>query len=137
MERGQPHYVLTFDGGSKGNPGIGYGSYEIRTCDNRFRIERRQYGDDITNNEAEYRALAEGLTDILATLRRAGKNPHDYRVRAQGDSQLVIKQLNGQYKIRHPGMRALNEQVQALASQFGTVDFRWHPRENSVKVLGH
>jgi ribonuclease HI len=132
-----PHYVLTFDGGSRGNPGIGYGSYELRTCDNRARVERREYGERVTNNEAEYRTLIDGLTDTLATLRRAGKDPASYRVRVQGDSQLVIRQLRGEYAVKHPAMRALHEQAAALAAQFAAVDYVWHPRARSVETLGH
>jgi ribonuclease HI len=137
MESATPHYTLTFDGGSKGNPGRGYGSYEIRTSDNRFRVERREFGDGVTNNEAEYRALIEGLSDILQTLVSAGKDPRGYRIRVLGDSQLVIKQLNGEYKVRHPGMLPLNAEAKALASRFARVTFCWHERSNSVHVLGH
>lgn len=136
-EATKPHYILTFDGGSKGNPGLGYGSYELRTCDNRARIERREYGDHVTNNEAEYRTLIEGLTDVLATLRAAGKDPKAYRVRVEGDSQLVIRQLTGQYKIKHPGMQVLHGQALTLAAQLGAVEYVWHPREHSVRALGH
>ncbi len=137
MQFATSHYTLTFDGGSKGNPGLGYGSYEIRTCDNRYRVERREYGDGVTNNEAEYRALIDGLADILKTLHNAGKDPSAYRVRVLGDSQLVIRQLNDEYKVRHEGMLALNGQVKALASQFALVTFHWHERANSVLTLGH
>lgn len=137
MLQGRPHYILTFDGGSKGNPGLGYGSYELRTCDDRARLERREYGDQITNNEAEYRTLIEGLSDVLATLRKAGKDPKTYRVRVQGDSQLVIRQITGQYKIKHPGMQALHRQALDLAGQLGAVEWVWHRRENSVRTLGH
>jgi len=133
----RPHYILTFDGGSKGNPGPGYGSYELRTCDNRARLERREYGDAITNNEAEYRTLIEGLTDILATLRTAGKDPKAYRVRVQGDSQLVIRQVTGQYQIKHAGMQVLHRQALALAAQLGAVEYVWHRLEHSVRTLGH
>lgn len=132
-----PHYILTFDGGSRGNPGVGYGSYELRTRDDRARVERREYGDNVTNNEAEYRTLVEGLTDALATLRAAGKEPRAYRVRVQGDSQLVIRQLKGEYAVKHPAMRVLHGQVLALAAQFASVEYLWHARANSVKTLGH
>lgn len=132
-----PHYTLTFDGGSKGNPGQGYGSYELRTCDDRARVERREYGDRVTNNEAEYRTLIEGLTDLVATLRAAGKDPKGYRVRVQGDSQLVIRQIKGEYKVSHPAMQALHREVKTLVAQLGAVEFVWHRREHSVKTLGH
>ncbi len=133
----KPHYVLTFDGGSRGNPGQGYGSYELRTCDGRSRITRLDYGENVTNNEAEYRTLIEGLQDTLRTLRAAGKDPKVYRVRVQGDSQLVIRQLNGQYQVRHPAMRPLHAQVRALVPEFGAVEFVWHERARSVETLGH
>jgi ribonuclease HI len=137
MSIARPHYVLTFDGGSKGNPGQGYGSYEIRTCDNRARIERRDYGEHITNNEAEYRTLIEGFEDILRTLQAAQKDPGAYSVRVQGDSQLVIRQLNGQYRIKHPAMQVLHGRVLELARQLGSVEYVWHRREHSVRTLGH
>jgi ribonuclease HI len=132
-----PHYIVTFDGGSRGNPGQGYGSYELRTCDDRARIERREYGEAITNNEAEYRTLIEAFRDLLATLRAAGKDPSTYRVRVQGDSQLVIRQLNGQYQVKHAAMQTLYGQVIDLARQLGAVEYIWHRREHSVRTLGH
>jgi ribonuclease HI len=137
MDSNSPHYTLTFDGGSKGNPGIGYGSYEIRTCDGRSRLERLEYGDNVTNNEAEYRTLIAGLQDIRATLQREEKNAKAYRVRVQGDSQLVIRQLNGQYKVRHPAMRELYVLAHSTAGCFKSVEYVWHERANSVRTLGH
>lgn len=132
-----PHYIITFDGGSRGNPGAGYGSYELRTRGNRARVERREYPGRLTNNEAEYRTVIAGLEDLLATLRRAGKEPKDYHVEVRGDSQLVIKQLRGTYKVRHPNMIPLYEQARTLAAQLGGVEWVWHERANSVVLLGH
>jgi len=132
-----PHYIITFDGGSKGNPGAGYGSYELRTRDNRARVVRKEYPGTITNNEAEYRTLIAGLEDLSATLRKAGKDPKAYRVEVRGDSQLVIQQLRGKYKVRHPNMLPLYGAVRTLASQFGGVTWVWHERANSVVILGH
>ncbi len=137
MERTEPHYTLTFDGGSKGNPGRGYGSYEIRACDDRFRVERLEYGDNMTNNEAEYQTLIAGLNDILATLRKVDKDPKAYRVRVRGDSQLVIRQLNNEYRVRHAGMQQLYARAKAAAENFQSVQFIWHARANSVRTLGH
>jgi len=132
-----PQYIITFDGGSKGNPGAGYGSYELRTRDNRSRVERKDYPGQITNNEAEYRTLIAGLEDLLATLQRAGKDPKSYHIEVRGDSQLVIQQLRGKYKVRHPNMLPLYEEARALAARLGGVDWIWHERKNSVAVLGH
>ena len=132
-----PHYIITFDGGSKGNPGAGYGSYELRTRDQRSRVERKEYPGQITNNEAEYRTLIAGLEDLLATLEKTGKDPKGYHIEVRGDSQLVIKQLRGTYKVRHPNMLPLYEQARALADRLGGVDWVWHERKNSVAILGH
>ena len=64
--RWSPDYVLVFDGGSKGNPGQGYGSYAIiRAQDRAQRVERLDFGDGYTNNEAEYDSLIAGLQDLL------------------------------------------------------------------------
>jgi ribonuclease HI len=132
-----PDYYITFDGGSKGNPGLGYGSYELRTATGRTRLEQRDFGDGVTNNEAEYRTLIAALEDLQATLERAGRSPRAYHVLVLGDSELVIKQLNGQYKVKHPGMRPLYVAVKTLAAAFASVRFQWHPRARSVATLGH
>lgn len=132
-----PDYLITFDGGSKGNPGLGYGSYELRTATGRSRIERRDFGDDVTNNEAEYRTLIAALEDLRRTLAEAGKDPRDYRVLVAGDSQLVINQMNGRWKLKHEGLRPLFVTAKTLVAAFGHVRLVWHPRARSVATLGH
>src|SRR3954447_18064662 len=87
-------YTLTFDGGADPNPGKAYGSYHIRTRAGRERLESRiQFGDNMTNNQAEYSALLYGLRDLVRTIEKAGKPPENYAVDIYGDSTLVIKQL--------------------------------------------
>lgn len=130
-------YTITFDGGSKGNPGPGYGSYELRTSTGRRRIERLDYGDDITNNEAEYRTLVSALADLRRTITKAGKDPRDYTVLVVGDSQLVINQMNGLWKVKHENMRDLFVAAKTVTAAFQQVRFVWHPRARSVATLGH
>ena len=130
-------YIITFDGGSKGNPGRGYGSYELRTATGRRRIERLEHGDYITNNQAEYRSLLASLTDLRDTIARAGKDPRAYQVLVLGDSQLVINQLNGFWKLKDPDLRPWFVQIKTLVADFGQVRFVWHPRARSVATLGH
>lgn len=130
-------YIVTFDGGSKGNPGPGYGSYELRTATGRRRLERLDYGDDVTNNEAEYRTLVAALADLRRTITKAGRDPRDYRLLVLGDSQLVINQMNGQFKVKHEGLRDLFVTAKTLQTAFGQVRFVWHPRARSVATLGH
>ena len=59
-------YEIVFDGGSLGNPGLGYGSYEITTEGAVLhRVERQEYGQGVTNNQAEYRSLIGALAWLL------------------------------------------------------------------------
>lgn len=132
-----PDYIITFDGGSRGNPGPGYGSYELRTATGRSRIERLEFGGNVTNNEAEYRSLLAALTDLRDTIVRAGKDPRQYRLLVLGDSQLIINQLNGLWKLKDPALRQWFVQVKTLAAAFDQVRFVWHPRARSVATLGH
>ena len=75
-DRWSPDYLLIFDGGSKGNPGKGYGSYAIiRTQDGAQRVERVDFGDGYTNNEAEYDSLIAGLQDLLDRIEEAERQP--------------------------------------------------------------
>ncbi len=63
-------YTLTFDGGSLGNPGKGYGSYELRTGE-KSEVVRKEFGGNQTNNEAEYKTLIAALADLSARIRAA------------------------------------------------------------------
>lgn len=130
-------YTITFDGGSIGNPGPGYGSYRLRGPDGATRTRRLDFGDDVTNNVAEYRALIAALEDLLATIQRAGQDPAHSSVEVRGDSRLVIYQLDGRWRVRKPHLRPLHDRARALLNQFGSATLKWHRRGESVKALGH
>jgi ribonuclease HI len=100
-------------------------------------VERREFGDGVTNNEAEYRTLVAALDDLKRTIVNAGRDPRQYRVLAVGDSQLVINQLNGLWKVKHETLRPLVVTAKTLIAAFGEVRLRWHPRARSVATLGH
>jgi ribonuclease HI len=127
-------FEIVFDGGSLGNPGKGYGSYEI-TCNGEvLRRTRHDYGDNVTNNQAEYQTLIEALKWLAEDL---GLNAGTARLVVNGDSQLVINQLTGKWKVKHPGIRPLVQEALELIGRFGKVTLTWHDRSNSVKRLGH
>lgn len=133
-----PDYVLIFDGGSRGNPGWGYGSYAlIRTQDKAQRLERLDFGDGYTNNEAEYDALIAGLEDLLSRIEDAGRQPREFKVEVRGDSALVINQVQGRWKATEPRMKERRDQSRLLLQRFGDVRLKAQPREESVRVLGH
>jgi probable phosphoglycerate mutase len=132
-------YTLVFDGGSIGNPGPGYGSFRlIRNAGGRKRTKRLDFGPQVTNNQAEYRALIAGLAHLVAMIERAGKSPGDYSVAVQGDSRLVVNQMTGQWKVRDADLKPLHEQALALYRRFHPAStIAWHERAASVRVLGH
>ncbi len=133
-----PDYLLIFDGGSRGNPGWGYGSYAlIRVRDGAQRVERLQFGDGYTNNEAEYDSLIAGLKDLILRIEDAGRQPREFKVEVRGDSALVINQVQGRWKATEPRMRERRDRCRPLLGQFGAVKLKAQPREESVRVLGH
>jgi ribonuclease HI len=134
----EPDYIVIFDGGSKGNPGWGYGSYAItRTQDGAQRVERLQLGDGYTNNEAEYDSLIAALQDLIERIEKAERQPHEFALEVRGDSTLVIRQLQGTWKAREPRMKERRDHCRQLLGRFGAVLLKTQPREESVRVLGH
>ncbi len=129
-------YTLTFDGGSLGNPGKGYGSYELRAGGQR-EVVRKDFGGNQTNNEAEYKTLIAALADLSGRIRAENGDPKAFTVAVRGDSQLVIYQVTGKWKVKTPHIRPLHAEAVRLLAQFKHVDVQWHARGNSVRVLGH
>ncbi len=130
-------YVLIFDGGSRGNPGPSYGSFRLeRAGEKRARPQRRTFARG-TNNEAEYRALIAGLQALLAALSSEGLAPPQVALEVRGDSQLVIRQLEGAWKTKEPRLRDLRDEAADLLARFGSVRYRHQPRARSVAALGH
>lgn len=134
----EPDYVIIFDGGSKGNPGPGYGSYVlIRQQDDRERLVRLDFGREMTNNEAEYETLIAALQSLVERIQLAGQSPNTYSVEIRGDSKLVLNQVSGTWKAKDDRMRALRNRVRRVLSRFGAYSLIHHDREESVRVLGH
>lgn len=130
-------YLIVFDGGSKGNPGPAYGSFFIQPWrDKSGIIERLQFGNG-TNNEAEYMALIAALRSLLAFLAGIDTNPEETALEIRGDSQLVLRQVKGQWKAKDARMRALRDEVVQLVDRFGRVQLKEQPREKIVERLGH
>ncbi len=127
-------FEIVFDGGSKGNPGLGYGSYEISRDGDVVAHNEEQYGDHVTNNQAEYRALVHALQWLAD---HAGDAASSSTVEVYGDSQLVIKQLKGEWKIKDATLRRIAMDARAQMDRFADVHLNWHPRAMSVKRLGH
>lgn len=124
---------IVFDGGSIGNPGRGYGSYQLTVRGKAEQPKRLTFSEQHTSNEAEYDTLLEALEAVV----RRSKDPRRVGLDIRGDSQLVINQVNGTWKAKDARMRERLEQVHALLKQVGSWTATWHRRSNSVKALGH
>jgi ribonuclease HI len=127
-------YTVVFDGGSLGNPGKGYGSYEITGPDGTVAARQVQFGNDMTNNQAEFRAVIAALEDLLE---RVGPGADSLSVAVRGDSQLVIRGLTGEWRVKHAGLQPLHRRAADLLQRFGSVDLAWHPRRESMRTFGH
>lgn len=113
------------DGGSRGNPGIA-GSGTVILDETRTTVLRRiaEFVGTTTNNVAEYHSLINGL--------RAAQELGALEVDVFMDSKLVVEQMSGRWKVKHPDMKTLALQAQRLAAGFRSVSYTWVPRaENS------
>jgi ribonuclease HI len=134
----QTDYVIIFDGGSKGNPGPGYGSYALRrSSDGKEQIVRIDFEREMTNNEAEYESLIEALRGLIERIERADRSPEDFDLEVRGDSALVLNQVRGNWKAKDDRMRDLRDQARILLSRFKDWQLVHHDREESVRILGH
>jgi ribonuclease HI len=116
--------VAYIDGGARGNPGpAGYGVH-IESADGSVIEELHGPLGIATNNVAEYNGL-------LAALHWAVD--HDVRdLRIRSDSELLVRQMLGQYKVKHPGLQPLAARARLLLMQLGRVTFEHVRREQNV-----
>lgn len=117
--------LIEADGGSRGNPGLsGSGAVVIDGESGEILAEIGLYGGIASNNVAEYKAM-------IAGVRRALELDPDAELHIRMDSKLVVEQMSGRWKIKHPDMADLAAEARGLLT--GTpVRFEWIPRlENS------
>ncbi|KAF5997572.1 bifunctional RNase H/acid phosphatase [Streptomyces sp. WAC00263] len=117
-------FIVEADGGSRGNPGpAGYGAVVIDAATGETLAERAEYIGIATNNVAEYRGLVAGL-------RAAHELDPAARVRVRMDSKLVVEQLSGRWKIKHPDMKPLAAEA-ARVFPPDRITYEWMPREQN------
>ncbi|MBO1333187.1 bifunctional RNase H/acid phosphatase [Streptomyces sp. VRA16 Mangrove soil] len=122
-------FIVEADGGSRGNPGpAGYGAVVIDATTGETLAEEYEYLGVVTNNVAEYRGL-------LAGLRAAHALDPTARVHVRMDSKLVVEQMSGRWKIKHPDMRPLALEAQTVfGSRPDAVTYEWIPREQNKQA---
>jgi probable phosphoglycerate mutase len=118
--------VVEADGGSRGNPGpAGYGAV-VRDADSGEVLAELQASlGTTTNNVAEYSGLIAGLES-------AGELAPGADVHVRMDSKLVVEQMSGRWKIKHPALQPLASQAGAAARRLGRVTYEWVPRARNT-----
>ncbi|WP_179500298.1 reverse transcriptase-like protein, partial [Streptomyces sp. WZ.A104] len=120
--------VVEADGGSRGNPGpAGYGAVVIDAATGETLAEVAEYIGVATNNVAEYRGLIAGLTAAKALFPDAGSEGGGPRVHVRMDSKLVVEQMSGRWKIKHPDMKPLAARAAVILPP-SSVTYEWIPR---------
>ncbi|MFE6662433.1 bifunctional RNase H/acid phosphatase [Streptomyces sp. NPDC057697] len=123
-------FVIEADGGSRGNPGpAGYGAVVIDPVTGETLAEAAEYIGVATNNVAEYKGLIAGLRAAKALVPDASADGA-LQVRVRMDSKLVVEQMSGRWKIKHPDMKPLAAEAARILPA-SAVTYEWIPREKN------
>jgi ribonuclease HI len=114
---------LSTDGGARGNPGPAAYAYVLEAEDGTVLDARGETIGIATNNVAEYRALVEGLRRAV----EAGVG----ELTVLSDSELIVKQMRGEYRVKNEALRALRDEAEALAAKLGRVTYTAVRREHN------
>ena len=118
---------LYTDGGARGNPGEAAIGCVLIDPDTGKHLELHKEAIGIqTNNVAEYRALIEGL--------KIAQKHHPNRLVCFLDSELIVKQMSGEYRVKMPSLQPLFEEIQSLITAFADVSFSHIPRHQNAQA---
>jgi probable phosphoglycerate mutase len=121
-------FTLRCDGGSRGNPGPAAYGFVLTDAQDREVEACGEYIGTATNNVAEYRALIAGLQAAAAH----GASP----LAVVMDSELVIRQMTGQYKVKHAGLKPLHLEAKQAAAKLAKVTWSSVAREDNGRADG-
>ena len=107
---------LYTDGGSRGNPGPSAFAYVLEAEDGTVLASHGETIGIATNNVAEYSGLVAGL--------KAARDMHITELDVISDSELLVKQMRGEYKVKNEALRALSIDAARLAREIGSVEYR-------------
>jgi ribonuclease HI len=116
--------VVHVDGGARGNPGPAAAGAVVSTPEGEVIADAAEAIGVATNNVAEYRGLLLGL--------RKARELGASEVEVVNDSELVAKQVNGTYKVKHPDMKPLHAEAMALLAGFDAWSIRSVPRAQNA-----
>jgi ribonuclease HI len=123
--------TLEFDGGARGNPGPAGIGVVLRAKDGTELVTLGRFIGRATNNVAEYKAL-------ITALQKA-KELGARRLAIRGDSELVVKQMKGEYRVKNVGLRDLYEEAKQLLGQFehATIDHNYRNKNALADKLAN
>lgn len=119
-------WKLKFDGGSRGNPGVGGAGAVLYKNDQEEWCKTFYLGDNVTNNQAEYKGLIEGLKHV-STLDLPN-------LLVEGDSNLVINQASGIWKVKNDELKILHDEVQEYINKIKDIRFQHIPRNENKRA---
>lgn len=119
-DKDSPHLIVYVDGASSGNPGPCGCAAVVKTPGGETIFEKARAFGPATNNVAEYQGLLLGL-EVAATLRAR-------RLTIRSDSELLVRQLAGEYKVRSPHLKPLWRKARGMLAPFETVEIEHIPR---------
>ena len=125
------HFILYADGGSRGNPGPAGAGALVRDEEGTQVVTVSEFLGNTTNNIAEYTAVLRALEGLRELLKEAVSSA---TVEARLDSQLVVRQMNGEYKIKHPNIVPLAGKVKDVMRAFKSVSFTHVYREENKEA---
>ncbi len=114
-------WSLYCDGASRGNPGLAGAGVVLVDPNGEIALRHREYLGQATNNVAEYRGLLLGL--------KLARNLGIKKLRVHSDSELLVRQLNGVYRVKQPHLRTLWQEARGALQQFETCEIIHVPRE--------
>lgn len=119
--------TINIDGGARGNPGPAAAGVIVRCCDDGTVLHQAGvFLGRTTNNVAEYNALLVGL--------RAAENLGAAEVNCLSDSELLVKQIKGEYRVRNDRLRVLHEEALLLQQKFHRFSIRHVGREQNKEA---
>jgi ribonuclease HI len=119
-------FTLRCDGGSRGNPGPAAYGFVLTDAEDREVEARGEFIGTATNNVAEYRALIAGLQAAVAH----AASP----LAVIMDSELVVRQMTGQYKVKNAGLKPLHLEAKAMAAKLAKVTWGSVAREHNSRA---
>lgn len=122
-------FNLYTDGAARGNPGPAGAGWVILGHQGKLISEGEKYLGELTNNQAEYRALLLALSALQK--QTVVKEIH---LNLYSDSELLVRQLKGEYKVKNEGLKPLFREVILTLSQFGGYKLQYIPREENTEA---